>query len=160
MLKINFCEKQLSTIALAVILPALLSSCSFSRVNEETFFIYIGTKPYHELVKSLQDYAIKHGYRITLETLQGDRAETTAQHIMVEGDGVRTLVQSSLAEQCEEREGMRDVEYSLRLFDANAFSTSYFISHEHLSWRVKDLKDTLTHAGFRILSKSESCSFL
>lgn len=79
---------------------------------------------------------------------------------MVEGAGVRALIQSALAEQCKEREGRRDVEYSHRVFDVNAFSTSYFTSKEELSRQVEQLKSALTDSDLRIVSRSESCNLL
>lgn len=152
----------------AVMLKALLGtallatvvSCSSRKVDEETFSLFINGKSYSELVNALRAYSDKHSYRVTLETLQGNRPETTAQHIMVEGDGVRTLVQSALAEQCKAREGRRDVEYSQRVFDVNAFSTSYFTSKDELSRQVDQLKHALTGAGLRIVSRDESCKLL
>lgn len=145
---------------LATALLALVVSCSSGKVHEEIFSLYIGDKNYSDLVRTLQAFSTRHGHRVTLETLQGNRPETTAQHVMVEGDGVQTLVQSALAEQCKEREGRRDVEYSRRVFDVNAFSTSYFTSREELSKQVEQLKSALTSSGFRVVSRSESCNLL
>ena len=145
---------------LGIILLTLVVSCSSGKVDEETFSLYINNKNHSELVRILKAYSARHGYRVTLETLQGIRPETTAQYIMVEGDGVRTLIQSALAEQCKEREGRRDVEYSQRVFDVNAFSTSYFTSKEELSDQVGQLKSALTGSGLRIVSRSESCNLL
>lgn len=138
----------------------LIASCGPRKVDEERFSLYIDNKSFSELVRVINAYSARHGYHVTLETLQGNRPETTAQHIMVEGDGVRTLVQSALAEQCKEREGRRDVEYSHRVFDVNAFSTSYFKSNLEISNQVDSLKNELTKSGFRILSKEESCNLL
>lgn len=145
---------------LGTALLASLMSCSSFKVNEKAFLLYVNGKSYSELVRTLRAYSERHGYRVTSEKLHGDRPETTAQHIMVEGDKVRTLIQSALAEQCEEREGRRDVEYSQRVFDVNAFSTSYFTSNEGLSRQVEQLKSALTGSGFRIVSRSESCNLL
>jgi hypothetical protein len=141
-------------------LLAMVAGCSSGKVNEEVFSLYVNGRSYGELVSALRAYSDQHGYRVTLETLQGNRPETTAQHIMVEGDGVRTLVQSALAEQCKAREGRRDVEYSQKVFDVNAFSTSYFASRDELSKQVEQLKRALTGAGLRIVSKDESCNLL
>lgn len=145
---------------LGTALLALVVSCSSGKVDEETFSLYMNDKSYSELVRTLKVYSARHGYHVTLETLQGNRPETTAQHIMVEGAGVRALIQSALAEQCKEREGRRDVEYSHRVFDVNAFSTSYFTSKEELSRQVEQLKSELTGSGLRIVSRSETCNLL
>ena len=147
----------------AVIGTALLAtvvSCSSRKVDEDVFSVYIYGRGYGDLVSTIRAYSDKHGYRVTLETLQGYRLETTAQHMMVEGDGVRTLIQSALAEQCKAREGRRDVEYSQKVFDVNAFSTSYFTSKDELSKQVEQLKRALTDAGLRVVSKDESCNLL
>jgi len=113
-----------SKAVLATALLALVASCSSGKVDEEIFSLYLNNKDYSELVRSLNNYSMGHGYRVSLETLQGNRPETTAQHILIEGAGVRTLIQSALAEQCIAREGRRDVEYSRRVFDVNLFATS------------------------------------
>ncbi|MEJ2458403.1 MAG: hypothetical protein P8Y58_09765 [Novosphingobium sp.] len=160
MLNLSGIKRGLCKAILGAAFLALVVSCSSGKVDEETFSLYINGKNYSELVRILKVYSARHGYRVTLETLQGNRPETTAQHIMVEGDGVRTLIQSALAEQCKEREGRRDVEYSQRVFDVNAFSTSYFTSKEELSNQVGQLKNALTGSGFRIVSRSESCNLL
>lgn len=146
--------------ALGTALLVTLASCSSGKVDEETFSLYMNGKSYDELVSTLKDYSARQGYHLTSETLQGNRSETTAQHIMVEGAGVRTLVQSALAEQCKAREGRRDVEYSHRVFDVNTFSTSYFTSKEELSRQVEQLKSALAGSGLRIVSRSESCNLL
>jgi hypothetical protein len=159
---LNFADIKggLRKVVLGTSLLALVVSCSSGKVDEETFSLYIGDKNYSELVGTLKVYSAKHGYRVTLETLQGNRPETTTQHIMIEGAGVRTLIQSTLAEQCKELEGRRDVEYSQRVFDVNAFSTSYFTSKEQISKQVDQLKSALTGSGLRIVSRSESCNLL
>jgi len=138
----------------------ILSGCGSNTVDEEIFSLYINEKSYGELVSALQSYSSKQGYHVTRETLSGLSPETTAQHIMIEGHGIRVLFQSALAEQCREREGRRDVEYSHRVFDVNAFSTSYFLSKSELSEQVAQLKEGLTNDGFRIVSRSESCDLL
>ncbi|MFN3818963.1 hypothetical protein [Blastomonas sp.] len=146
-------------IILTALLP-LIASCGPREVDEERFSLYMENKNFSDLVRVINEYSSRHGYHVTLETLQGNRPETTAQHIMVEGDGMRTLVQSALAEQCKEREGRRDVEYSHRIFDVNAFSTSYFKSNAEISKQVDSFKSELTKSGFRIVSKRESCNLL
>lgn len=146
--------------ALGAVMLAMVTSCSSGKVDEETFFLYLNNKSYNELVGTLRGYSASHGYHVTLETLQGNRPQTTAQHIMVEGGGVRTLVQNALTEQCKAREGRRDVEYSQKVFDVNAFSTSYFTSRKELSRQVEQLKRALTGSGLRIVSRDESCNLL
>lgn len=141
-------------------LLALVVGCSSGKVDEEAFSLYIEGESYNHLVDTLQAYSARHGYRVTLETLQGNRPETTAQHVMIEGHGIRTLIQSALAEQCKEREGRRDVEYSRRVFDVNSFSTSYFTSRSELSEQVEQLKSALTDSGFHVVSRGESCNLL
>ena len=145
---------------LGTALVVQVMSCSSSKVEEETFSLYMNDKSYIELVRALKDYSARHGYRVTSETLQGNRPETTAQHIMVEGDGVRTLIQSALAEQCKEREGRRDIEYSQKVFDVNAFSTSYITSKEKLERQVEQIKSFLIGSGLRVVSRDESCKLL
>lgn len=160
MLKINGVIGWLAKVVLGTALLVLTLGCGAGKVDDETFSIYIDDRNYDELVRSLQTYSARHGYRVTSETLQGNRPGTTAQHIMVEGKGVRTLVQSALAEKCDEREGRRDVGYSSRVFDVNSFSTSYWTSNEELSRQVEQLKSALTGSGFRVVSSSESCALL
>lgn len=160
MLRISVSRGRLRKVILWAALLPLIASCSPRKVDEERFSLYMDNKGFDELVHVLNSYSDRRGYRVTLETLQGNRPETTAQHIMVEGDGIRTLVQSALVEQCKEREGRRDVEYSHRVFDVNAFSTSYFKSDVEISRQVDSLKSALTDSGFRIVSKRESCNLL
>lgn len=160
MLKMATIRDGLCKAMLGTVLVAMVASCSSGKVDEEIFSLYINNKNYTELVRSLEAYSASYGYRVTLETLQGDRPKTPAQHIMVEGGGVRILVQSALAEQCQEREGRRDVEYSHKIFDVNVFSTSYFTSKEELARQVEKLKSALTGSGLRIVSRSESCKLL
>jgi hypothetical protein len=146
----------------AVLITALLAlmvSCNLN-VDEEIFSLYLNNKSYSELASTLKIYSARHEYRVTLETLKGNSPKTTAQHIMIEGAGVRTLIQSALSEQCKEREGRRDVEFSQRVFDVNAFSTSYFTSKEELLGQVEQLKSALTGSGLRVVSRSESCNLL
>jgi hypothetical protein len=160
MLKFHDVWRQLHKATIGLVLLALLASCGSGKVDEEKFSLYIGDKSYDELVSALQSYSSKQGYHVTMETLAGPNPETTARHIMVEGDGMRVLFQSALAEQCKEREGRRDVEYSHRVFDVNAFTTSYFQSNLDLSKQVIRLKGVLTNSGFRVVSRLESCNLL
>lgn len=160
MLTINRNKGSLIKVAITTLIFFLAANCSSEKVYEKTFSLYLNDKKYSELLHSMQAYAAKHTYYVTSETIQGNRIETTAQHIMVEGDGIRTLLQSALAEQCEEREGRRDVEYSSRVFDVNVFSTTYFTSDHEISRNVEQLKLALRNYGFRIVSRSESCSLL
>ena len=145
---------------LGIILPALLASCGSSNSDEKTFSLYLNGKSYSELVQTLKLYSTKNGYTIARETLPGNRAETTAQHIMLEGGGMRVLLQNALAEQCKEREGRRNVEYSLKVFDVNAFPTSYLKASPEISRQVEQLKKELDDSGFRTIPKSESCNLL
>jgi hypothetical protein len=142
------------------ILFTLLLSCSSGKADEETFSLYLNNKSYVALISTMQTYSLNRGYRVTFETLIGASPENTSRHIMLDGSGVRFLIQSALAEQCKEREGRRDVEYSSKVFDVNAFSTSYFKSNIDLSREVKKFKDVLDSSGFRVISKSESCHIL
>lgn len=137
-----------------------VASCGSNKVDEEIFSLYIGDKGYSELASTVQSYSTKQGYHVTKETLNGTSPEATAYHIMMDGHGIRVLFQSALAEQCKEREGRREVEYSQRIFDVNAFSTSYFLSKSDLSEQVARLKEELTNDGFRVVSRSESCDLL
>lgn len=56
---------------LGAALLALVASCSFGKVDEETFSLYVDDKSYSELVRTLKVYSAKHGYHVTLELLQG-----------------------------------------------------------------------------------------
>lgn len=150
----------LRKIACIFVSLSILSNCSSDKVDEEIFSLYLGDKGYEELVSALQSYSSRQGYHVTRETLTGPSPEATAHQIMIEGHGVRALFQSALAEQCQEREGRRDVEYSNRVFDVNAFSTSYFLSKSDLSEQVARLQEELTNDGFRVVSRSESCNLL
>lgn len=160
MLNIATVRCRLYKITVSVFLLALLASCGLGKVNEETFSLYIDNKNYQALVSTLQVYSSRNSYHVTLETLAANSSENTSRHIMLEGNGIRFLIQSALAEQCVEREGRRDVEYSQKVFDVNAFSTAYFKSNSNLSKQVNQLKDILTTSGFRIVSRSESCNLL
>ena len=160
MLKFTDIMGALCRAMIACVSLALLANCSVGSVDEERFSLYLNNKSYNELVRALQYYSAVHGYHVTVETLQGNRPETTRQQIMVEGNGMRALVQSALAEKCQGREGRRDVEFSQRVFDANVFSTSYFNSNEELSRQVEQLQGALTASGFRLVSRSESCELL
>ncbi len=143
-----------------VALLSLLTSCRAGKVDEEVFSLYIGNESYAELVSALHSYSSQQGYDLTTKTLTGVSPETTSHYIMVEENGVRFLIQSALAEQCKEQESRRDVKYSQRVFDVNAFSTSYFRSKADLSEKVIQLKSVLTNAGFRVLPRAESCNLL
>jgi len=147
-------------IALIFPLVAALVSCNTGTVDEETFSLYLNERGYDELLSTMHSYALRHDYHVTEEVLNGTSPSNTSRLIMLEGGGIRVLIQSALAEQCEEREGRRDVEYSNRVFDVNAFSTIYSQSNADLSIQVKQLKDILVTSGFRVVSKSESCDLL
>lgn len=160
MLRKVIIRSALRKLVLGTALLTLVTSCSSDKVHEETFSLYMNGRTYSDIVSTLKGYSAKHGYRVTMETLKGNRPESTAQQIMVEGAGVRMLLQSALAEKCKEREGRRDVEYSRQVFDVNAFSTSYFTSKNELSKQVKQIKTLLIDSGLRIVSRSESCNLL
>lgn len=146
--------------ALGLVLLALVAGCSSSKTNEEIFSLYLDHKTYDELVRVLRTYSARHGYRVTNEIVHGNRPETTAQHVMVEGGGVRILIQSALAERCKEREGRRDVEYSSKIFDVNVFASSNLTPNDEIYTRTEWLKGALTNSGFRIVSIDESCDLL
>jgi hypothetical protein len=151
----GFLQKNISFVLLI-----LLSSCSLCKADEETFSLFLNGKSYDTLVSTLQTYSLRRDYHVASEVLVGTSPENTSRHIMLDGNGVRFLIQSALAEQCEEREGRRDVEYSLKVFDVNALSTSYFRSSSDLSDQVEHLKGILIDSDFRVVSRSESCDLL
>lgn len=153
-------ERRFRRAALGIALLALLTNCGPGKANEEKFSLYIANKTYDELLSTLQAFSMRGGYHVTANTLNGATPATTARQVMVEGSGTRILIQSALAEQCKGREGRRDVEYSPKVFDVNAFSTSYFKSRGGLSRQVNELKGALVNAGFRVVSTSESCGLL
>lgn len=157
MLNIKFDLLLLRGLVACALLIGLLTGCGSRKVDEETASLYLSNASYDDLVSVLQDYSSKNNYEMVTQTLPGARPETTAQQIMLNGNGIRVLLQSALADQCEEREGRRDVEYSSRVFDVDAFVTSYFESASDLSEQVDRLEDELTGQGFRIVSKYESC---
>lgn len=160
MLNMNNSKRAMTRAVFCTVFLVMLLSCNFRKANDENFSIYLGKRNFRELVQIINNHSARHGFRVTIETLEGKRPETTAQQIMVERSGMRVLIQSALAEQCSEQEGRRDVEYSHSVFDVNAFSTSWFVSISQLSMEVEQLKTVLSRNGFRVLSKQESCSIL
>jgi hypothetical protein len=142
------------------ILLLALANCNYEKIHEKTFSLYLDKKSYRELMNFLQAYSLKYRYDIKSESLTGDRPETSSERIMLERNETHVLIQSALAEQCSEREGRRDVEYSRRVFDVNAFSTSYLWANSDLSKNVEHLRASLKQSGFRIVSREDSCSLL
>ncbi len=160
MLKFITAGRRLCGTMISVSLLTILASCSAEKVNEETFSLYLNGRSYDELIESLKIYASGRDYYLTSENLSGRSSENLSRHIMLRGNDTRFLIQSALSEQCEEREGRREVAYSRRVFDVNIFSTSYFQSASHLSKQANQLKEMLVDSGFRVVPKSESCELL
>ena len=160
MLRAGLTKRRLSRTAIFAVLLTMLASCNSKKEQEETFSLYINGKSYGELTAILKGYALRHGYNLTLEELPKGVPANRSRHVMIEGNGSRTLIQSALTEQCQAREGRREVEYSRNVFDVNVFTISYFQSESDLSTEVDQLKNTLIKSGFRVVTRAESCDLL
>lgn len=97
---------------------------------------------------------------MSISHMPGPSPSSTSSVLVSDGNGVRVLVQNALLEQCEEKEGRRDVEYSHNVFDVNLFSTSLFKTEERFEDEFLDFQRKLVAEGFVITDKSGSCKFL
>jgi hypothetical protein len=151
---------QLMRAMICAVLFMGLTCCNTAQAMQEGFSLYLNNRSYDALITRLRNYSSEHGYYLTSQSFSGSTPSSLSRHIMLEGSDIRFLLESALVEQCEEREGRREVAYSDRVFDVTVMSTSYFPSGPSLSNRTSRFKDMLVHSGFRVMPRSESCSLL
>ena len=89
-----------------------LASCSAGAVHEDTFTLYLNGRSVSDLMKAADAVADQQGYELTQQTYQTGGPKTVNHNLLLEGQDIRSLIQSALAEKCIAREGRRDVEFS------------------------------------------------
>ena len=89
-----------------------LGSCSARAVHEDTFTLYLSGRTVSDLMKAADAVADQQGYELTQQTYQTGGPKTVNHNLLLEGQDIRSLIQSALAEKCIAREGRRDVEFS------------------------------------------------
>lgn len=146
----------------AILLPVslLLPSCMPTNVKEKTFSLVLNGHTYRDLISSVETFSRDNQMSMSISHMPGPSPSSTSSVLVSDGNGVRVLVQNALLEQCEEKEGRRDVEYSHNVFDVNLFSTSLFKTEERFEDEFLDFQRKLVAEGFVITDKSGSCKFL
>lgn len=150
--------RALATVLLPVSL--LLPSCMPMNVREETFSLVLNGHNYSDLVSSVETFSRDNQMSMSVSHMPGSSPSSTSSDLVSDGNGIRILVQNALLEQCEEKEGRRDVEYSHNVFDVNVFSTSLFKTQDRFEDDFLGFQRKLVANGFVITDKSGSCEFL
>jgi hypothetical protein len=150
----------LKRLAFASACPALLLGCTLDAPAQQHFSLYSEGRSFNQMIAALSDFASANGYVVHHQTFVGPSKAATSEAAMLEGQGVRVLIQSALMEACEEREGRRDVEYSSRVFDVDVFSTSWFPNSGAVATETQRLKKAASEAGLRVVNSPELCRLL
>lgn len=146
--------------AFAILTSLHAGGCTSGAVPQQNFSVYSGEKSFSEVISVISDFASKHGYTVHQQIESDSSTSTTSRHVMLEGDGVRVLFVSALMEQCKEKEGRRDVEYSPRVFDVSVFSTSWFPHEGSVGMESRKLTDAINRNGLRVVTPQEACQLL
>ncbi len=146
--------------AFVLVASAFLLGCTSNAPPQQNFSLYSGGKSFNEMIAVLSDFASANGFAVHHKTFAGPNRSTTSEAVMLEGKGVRVLIQSALMEKCEEREGRRDVEYSSRVFDVSVFSTSRLSGQNLVGTETKKLMSAVSQNGLRVVSSPELCRLL
>lgn len=144
----------------ALLTSAVLLGCTFSAPPQKDFFLYSESKSLKEVFAILSSLASANGYSFHHQSFFGPSNTTTSHTFMLNGKGVQVNVQSALMEQCEDKEGRRDIEFSSRVFDVSVFSTSWLPNDGLVGTEAQKLKNAFDRNGLRVVTSPELCGLL